>query len=420
MSRLRTVEVEATDIHVNRCRLTGPKKPFTLDDLNTAPGAVEVLGGGVVRSQLGRNFELISDKHGRSMTDATTSKLVVFGGDLPADVYGALSTKGTAFYHDVQIQPYEYALHGFRTLGLMHEAGADKVINYSKQIRDLGLPTEVPVSIKRLKELVIRDRGGHRKVDARDWINKQVDKFESWRVSPSDEDDFEYREKVISNLPDVNYVALERAVQVDERLQDLILTHPSQMLEYFDPIFKWLNAATWAKNSGLITGTPRPEKFGANVESIVKYVYKYIPSQMGTWIGRLHKAGIVHMYPHSQNWSMVATLYDLDSLYESRNPKSRVKDLNRCIEALRGVNGQVSKLRSVNSSNARHFYDYDDMRYDLVTRFLVSYCKEFHGSSSSQNISKLKADLNQNIRVAYHLRDILRPVFQRLDRVEQR
>jgi hypothetical protein len=115
---------------------------------------------------------------------------------------------------------------------------------------------------------------------------------------------------------------------------------------------------------------------------------------------------------------MVATLYDLDSLYESKNPKSRIKDLDRCIEALRGVNGQVTRLRNLNTINEHHFYDYDEMRYDLVTKFLFSYCQEYYGTIDKRHITKLKDDMRQYISEGYNFFDIVRHLFDRMDKVK--
>ena len=39
----------------------------------------------------------------------------------------------------------------------------------------------------------------------------------------------------------------------------------------------------------------------------------WLPTQMGIYLARMHRLKIQHQFTHAQNWSLVGTLYDLDS-----------------------------------------------------------------------------------------------------------
>ncbi len=297
--------------------------PFLRDEKNTAPASVGYAGNFPFVEYLekkGRNlekhrmktqksFEKISPKHGRSMTEKITSKKLVWGGDLPGDIYGAVTIKGTSMEEDVVIERTDLFGGEYRGYGLMDDSSIDRVTRASEILRAHGLPTEKPVNVKKIKEVYIKRNE-----------SRLFDKYTigNWEKKESEEHKRSLRKKGLQKyLDDYDFIALERHVQTDERLTD-VEWNEKNFTGFLKPIFKWLNVATAYKNSGLIAGTPRPEAFDMSKRSLRRYFMGYLPSQMGVYLGRLHKLGLTHGCAHAQNWSMVGTLYDLDSITGKR------------------------------------------------------------------------------------------------------
>lgn len=267
-------------------------------------------GSGKVESEkikTENRYELITDSHGRSMTERATSKSVFWRGNLPGDIYGAKSIKGTAMYQSLRIGEGGIADYGVQGKGLMDDACIDRCIRVSEVLRVHGLPTEKPVSVMLLNEVI-------RKKDSRFWEKIPISKWKKIKLDEIDENRG-WRKTVDRYFSETNFASLERYVQVDERIKDLdqFTSSFENMVIFLNPIFKWLNVVTLYTKNSLISGTKQPEQYKTNRASMNRYFSIFLPTQIGTYLGRLHKLGIVHRYPHDQNWSMVGTLYDLDS-----------------------------------------------------------------------------------------------------------
>jgi len=262
-------------------------------------------GGKRHQKKTDASFEKISDKHGRNMTERLTSKNLIWGGDLPGDIYGAKTIKGTSLNLSIRLEPTHMDEVAFRGYGLMDDSCIERVIKASKVLRENGLPTERPVTVKKIDEILVNRSGKWLKYSISDWKNNELKR---WKYSSKE---------VKKYLRDYDFVALERHVQVDERLADISFKREN-FERFLKPIFKWLNVATRYRNGGLIEGTLKPEKFTLSKASIERYFTGYLPSTMGIYLGRVHKLGLVHNFSHSQNWSMVGTLYDLDSISGKR------------------------------------------------------------------------------------------------------
>lgn len=285
--------------------------PFSLGIVDkSAP--IRIKDSGSLRFKTLRSeitFEKISRIHGRSMTESASSKSVIWGGPLKGDIYGARSVKGTAMNEGLSIKSNSASDYGVHTMGLMDDSSIDRCIRVSEVLRKHGLPTEKPVEVLKLNKLLVRD--GNNGV----WEKLPVSEWKKLQENGSKRVDEDFAKKVSLYLSETNYLAMERHVQVDERLRDLdtVFGGYEGLADFMSPIFKWLNTAVKYRNGGLIAGTPKPEEFDTSIDSMRKYFYEFLPSQIGTYLGKMHKLGIAHGFPHSQNWSMVGTLYDLDS-----------------------------------------------------------------------------------------------------------
>jgi len=121
--------------------------------------------------------------------------------------------------------------------------------------------------------------------------------------------------RVQDYLESTNFYVVERDLQVAERLEDLYKRNGEEFTAMVGGVFKWLNVATQSKGEGIIPGTESPEPFDINKkEDIERFFGEYLPETMGHYLAKFHKLGGIHKFPHSQNWSLVGSLYDLDSV----------------------------------------------------------------------------------------------------------
>lgn len=385
-----SVEIQASVLlKARKVYSDGLGLPFELGRGNMAPACIGSAGENpsiklraevwdekeVVGVKPQNDFEKISMAHGRSMTEAATSKKSVWGGPLPGDIYGARSLKGTAMYQGLRVEAGGIADYGVEAWGLMDDSCIDRVIRASEVLRRHGLPTEKPVLIQELAEIVKRK-------GTRTWEKISMSKWKK--------DLIKYPRQVIQSeinkyLSETKFVSFSRDVQVDERLRDIDfkIQNLGDLKEFLDPVFKWLNVATRYKNSGLIAGTPRPPVFNLKKDSIDNYFNNYLPKQMGTYLGRLHRLEIAHGFPHNQNWSVVGTLYDLDSVHgkaifsDDGHPK-RAQYTSDLSETIRGY---IVTAEVVN----KHLHGVHGLRFDnwdkkLKTLFVKSYVKERYGA----------------------------------------
>ncbi len=285
----------------------------------------------------------VSETSGRTITDALVSKHVVWGGIYSGDIFGAHDVKGSR--HDKQSEGIKRDRNGYlglRAEGMKDEVGNGFIERASLLFRANGLPTECIVKKEKLKEVAV---GDGEKWSVGKWKRWALKKFEREVQGNSDNDGFDKKQLVQQAreyLHDNNFYLIERDLQVQERLRDVSLCKTEgEFSNMMGPVFKWLNAATAARGSGLIEGTTKPEDFSLNDVDVKRYFSSWLPEQMGIYVGRMHNLGLTHNFLHAQNWSAVGTVYDLDSVtgrgmpVRTKNEPEAIKgDLKKVMESL--------------------------------------------------------------------------------------
>jgi len=327
-------------------------------------------------------FQKISENHARNMTEISTSKGFVWGGELPGDIYGARTIKGTSMSVDGDPAKLDAGdtYYGVMGIGLMDDRSIPRITKASELLRKNGLPTECPRTVKKLQEVLVKDKNGiYQKMPIKEWEENQLNNITSFdRIS---------LESAKKYLDETDFVALERDVQVDERLQDLQeALYKGGFRAMIEPIFKWINVATQARNGGLISGTEKPERFNMTDEDIKRYLTDFLPSQMGVYLGRVHKLGLIHGQPHIQDWSAVATLYDLDGIYGkllyTDDPEQTNVDVDEDTRStLKSIRDLVSEAEDSNELRNVNFGQ--NITDSTAQSFLKSYLAEKY----SQDIS---------------------------------
>lgn len=267
--------------------------------------------------QVENKYSKISDHHGRSVVDTAINSQVIWG-DEYGTVFGAKDWKGASMQL-VYVTKDQDSSSGLRVNGLKEKNGLDRIGKASVVLRKAGLPTEVPIQSRKVQEIYYGDKF----LSVDEWKDKTLKYYDtlaaSWRKSGKEvnaQREEAFKAKAEPYLQNAEFYIIERDLQVAERLRDIEEVQTEQdFVRMMDPVLRWFNAVIETRGSII------PDTEGArpcdinNPEDIKRYFGEWLPSQMGVYLGRLHKFGIAHGFPHGQNWSAVGTLYDLDSVH---------------------------------------------------------------------------------------------------------
>lgn len=301
------------------------------------------------------NYAIVSPEHGRAIIDTRINNKVIWGGNLPGDIYGARDWKG-ANMDSVRLIKDECGYLGYRVQGLKDSIGINRIEKVSQFLRENGLPTEHPTKVVKILEI---SKYG-KKIPVGEWKEETTKALEESVIALEKSSNFEAAEREKQEVADVkayfesvDFFIEERDLQTAERLRDLErLKDEISFKSVVEPIFKWVNKVFDYKKSGLIGGTNAPERFTFTQDDIKRYFGEWLPTQMGIYLARMHKLGLAHGFTHAQNWSAVGTLYDLDSVSglpedATTEDKSMASDTRETVGALAELfDSQTNYLRS--------------------------------------------------------------------------
>jgi hypothetical protein len=180
-------------------------------------------------------------------------------------------------------------------------------------------------------------------------------------------------------------LAVYRDVQSDYRFADLEYADSNQLDEVLTKTFAWLKQARKVPSMGLLwEGIPSLEP-PITPEIKTAYFTQYLPTVMGRYLGVLHLPRIhdgvdkyiTHHYPHAQNWSIVGTLCDLDSV--------TLREENIFKNPVTIEDAQSDDLVTVIMNYESHLTDEcikpyvnNQSVYLAIAHLIMSYCKERH------------------------------------------
>ena len=340
------------------------------------------------------NYAIVSPEHGRAIVDTRINNAVIWGGTKSGDIYGAKDWKGANMNH-VRLQRDDYGTLGWRAEGLKDNVGIVRLQKASRILRDNGLPTENPIKIDKLLQVVEDGKT----IPIWLWKTETIKAFESSANVIEKMGDFEMTKKqreeadsVKKYLLGTDFYVEERDLQTAERLRDLETAKDEESFKKIvEPILKWVDTVVEVKKSGLIANTPPPEKFSFSPEDIKRYFGEWLPSQMGIYIARMHKLGLAHQFPHAQNWSVVGTLYDLDSV---KGPQLGDKENSKndyAIDTKKAV-GAIAELFDPRTNNYLST-SFSDIAEKSQTMLISSYIKERFGDGiSSEQLETIRKE----------------------------
>lgn len=262
--------------------------------------------------------------HGRTLEEMKSKGKVLYG-DAKA-WYTTRDSKGANHYEFPNRLNKVVGGH-IRVEGMYNEAEADYLMRVTDFLTEHGLLTERIRVAWKLNEMVNQDN--IEKVS--DWKERMLKKADGMPPEQAQE----YK----AYLETVNLVTVERDLQVAERVEDLGSCVTEKVFkEILGGVFDVINVVSKVKGTSTLPDTERPERFDINNEKdIRRYLGEWLPSQMGIYLARLRKLEMTNDFAHSQNWSLVGTLYDAQS-FAGRGfdkDKERFCDLDDYMRAMK-------------------------------------------------------------------------------------
>ncbi len=355
-------------------------------------------------------FKRISKFHGRNMTEASSSAKVLWSGNESGDIYGAWGVKGGSMdtpegMKVEQDSEHYYGIHGW---GLMDDSCVPRINMASLYMRRNGLPTERVRQVDVIKEVWInrkdkKEKTVMYKVPIHEWeesevnrLQKEVDEDVEKGLQPWAEDKAMVLEKVKKYLKETEFITIKRDLQVDERIRDIADAAKNDKLKVaLSPVLKWVNIAIEKRSFGMLSNSAKSERFDpGNDDDIYRYLIRWLPSQMGAYLGKFHGIGLTHRFLHDQNWSAVGTIYDLDSVsgkgvFTSDEEPSQ-QDIDRDVfDTMDGITALVTrdlpKTREFNNRPA------ENMVIEATTLYLQNYLTQrFDKDGALAEIDRLK------------------------------
>jgi hypothetical protein len=119
---------------------------------------------------------------------------------------------------------------------------------------------------------------------------------------------------------DTQIVAIERCLPVGGRIKDLNrATSKQEYRQILKPVFRALTMIVKHRGNIMPYLTAHAPFNIQKDEDIYRYLHEYLPTQMGAYLGRLHKHELAHGFAHWSNWILAAILVDLDSVIGKMN-----------------------------------------------------------------------------------------------------
>lgn len=373
--------------------LVKSKLYFVPDDYTGPKFAFKPVSIYPVGHKLSKNKTKVFSKYPsmhRSLNYEPSRKNEYWKGGL-ADMYGIKNLKGTG----AEMTPYvriavnsNYDVRILGVEGLVTKKEIDKLIKFENIRRKIGLLTDRTSMVYEIFEVMLGDK----LVSIDFWKNWAVDEMEEEidrRLSLDfrpDKRNKMIKSKILSKIKkyvkNTRFFVIERDLQVSERVRDLARCKSEKELhDILCRVFEWLNRS----NTYNKIGKSKNKMQIFNIQKkpgVDKYFKIWLPSQMGFYLGSLHKAGYFSDNAHAQNWSAVGTLYDISGGIKKISDNvslacvQRNRDLFLCghafIELYNPLSGNYLKNK--------------DCLYDALVSFLNSYNNTFGGKITTNDL----------------------------------
>lgn len=261
----------------------------------------------------GNKLRQVSPSHGRSYEFFTGEESSVIFSDEYGNIYTSVTTKGNNLTNP-GVKTSGITPSGAEFYGLQDSDSMVRALRASELLRANGVPTELFIKIIEPLELPYQGKI----VSLEEFKSKLARQV--WEDNaPADNDDRRLTRKQIPSLVEVmnnmTFFITVRGMQVPERLDDLLRSRTKEdMDKIMSRAFRYINLMEQKKI--LEDPSYKPHKnLSVDVETASDgYFTLILPDLIAKNIAKMHKLGLVHIYPHIGNVSTVGSIYDLDSV----------------------------------------------------------------------------------------------------------
>lgn len=258
----------------------------------------------------------ISPIHGRSYEMRFGEARHIFWQDEYGNLFSTITTKGNNL-EEPKVLKQEVSPSGYMIYGMQDSDAMVRMLKASQLLRANHIGTEMILRVMEPQELPFGDQVVPL-AEFKKLLIKQVWEQNADKDSTDDQGDGNLTREDIPSLT----VALDkmtlfltiRGLQVSERLADLAqASDPDEIKKILSPAFLYANMSE--KQNARRDPSYIPDSFDINKEEDrVRYLTQYLPIQIARNFATLHKLGLVHVFPHTGNISLVGSFYDLDSV----------------------------------------------------------------------------------------------------------
>lgn len=328
-----------------------------------------------------------SPAHGRDLTVVPDLKnedvKILFDGEYPADIYGDTTIKGVNMVATPTTERYAFNDLKTHTIGLVDKDVLKRIVRASDVMRKLGLPTEFPRKAWEINEIWVTNADGTtNKITIEEWKKLEIERVKTKL------DEVDNLNNTLKYINDVHFVAIERDVQINIRLEDIERFANEHTLEQkMKPVFNWLNQVIKYKKLNILTGDPPQRPFTTSQEDLVRYFTEYYPAQAGAYIGTMRKNKLFHGFLHPGNFQGVPTVLDLDSVtgklvFENDPEPSNENYAQDLCDAINSISGLIQNpLRTQNSLGNIDYYSKTRQSIEI---FFKSYISNAYGPNPTQ------------------------------------
>ncbi|OGI62941.1 hypothetical protein A2818_00250 [Candidatus Nomurabacteria bacterium RIFCSPHIGHO2_01_FULL_40_12] len=339
--------------------------------------------------------------HGRDFEVAN----VIHSGEY-SDLYGAVNIKGNNV-QNVHLERNNSNTLGYRLIGMFFQDDEERVLKASDLLRRNGIETEKIEQVIEPAEVIVNGERisitelKKRIIDyAKQCVSVGVIPLSMSRYSahpiPFTLDEISLIEK---DLELKRFLFLVRSFQVTERIMDLAQTKTKEEFEeMMSKVFKFINTREGleAKREGR-----EAQYFDVqNPQDVDRFFRDFLPSRCAKNLARIHNLGLAHHFPTVHNFSLVGSIYDLDTvtgkvLFDSDEPvgSSEIReDLNIATESFVSYLRMTPEDEDQIADKNTHFYFKEQIGEKVFIDFLRTFYLEY---LRSRNLPELNIDYNQ-------------------------
>jgi hypothetical protein len=314
--------------------------------------------------------------------------------------YNAITTKGNNLTRHLLIRSGT-APSGYLPYGLQEGDALRRVARASRIMRQAGIDTERPIGIYQPQQLAYEGT----LVDVPDYKQLVMESMVKRIKSGDDTQNFSLEEvgSAAKAVDQMDFFVTLRAMSTAARIGDLVVTRAEARSHDIPPglnysslaqVFRDYNSYATARitvlrDLGLAPNLPTDINADTDHDVLEHYFAEALPKLMARNMGLLHSLGLMHHFPHANNFTGLGGIVDLDSVQggKLRLRDRRMRDLpERQVEEKTSVSlDALAEFRLYQG----HGLDWQAISQHARENFTQVYMDTYDGSMSPNDRMKM-------------------------------